>query len=359
MSNFSPIQFPLAPLGAGDLIDRAVRLYRRHFFTLIRIAAPPVIISAIGAVGWTIAWRAVFVTPSGAQLLLYILLGVLGTVFMVGGHIFSLIVMGGATRNLVMHLLWQEPVSLRVTYAAVRSRFWGLLAAALVMLLWIALSIVVALFGWYMVAIIVGFGTLAATQVAPDWMAAVIVVIGLVAATIVAFWLFFFFVGRIAYVPQVMLVEGKRVFESVSRSFSLARGNVRRLMAMTLFITFATYSALMILIIPLGWYGFLNGIDPSPWNATEWPAWYAIGYSALEPLSSILLAPVWMLGLSLLYVDERVRHEGYDVELMASRQLTAMPELDVASPFAPAIFIQGGKVAPPPPRPSSNVLGLS
>ena len=32
----------LAPLGAGDLIDRAVRLYRRHFLTLIRIAAPPV-----------------------------------------------------------------------------------------------------------------------------------------------------------------------------------------------------------------------------------------------------------------------------------------------------------------------------
>ncbi len=26
----------LAPLGAGDLIDRAVRLYRGHFLTLIR-----------------------------------------------------------------------------------------------------------------------------------------------------------------------------------------------------------------------------------------------------------------------------------------------------------------------------------
>ena len=35
----------LEPLGAGDLIDRAVRLYRRHFTTLIRIAAPPVLVS--------------------------------------------------------------------------------------------------------------------------------------------------------------------------------------------------------------------------------------------------------------------------------------------------------------------------
>lgn len=34
-------QLALAPLGAGDLIDGAVRMYRRHFFTLIRIAAQP------------------------------------------------------------------------------------------------------------------------------------------------------------------------------------------------------------------------------------------------------------------------------------------------------------------------------
>ena len=48
MSTLSPTQLPLAPLGAGDLIDRAVRLYRRHLFVLIRTAAPPVIIVAAG-----------------------------------------------------------------------------------------------------------------------------------------------------------------------------------------------------------------------------------------------------------------------------------------------------------------------
>ena len=54
----------LAPLGAGDLIDRAVRLYRRHFLTLIRIAAPPVIVSAAGSTLTTIAFRAIGATPS-------------------------------------------------------------------------------------------------------------------------------------------------------------------------------------------------------------------------------------------------------------------------------------------------------
>ena len=46
--NSSSSELALAPLGAGDLIDRAVRLYRQHFLTLIRIAAPPVLLSAQG-----------------------------------------------------------------------------------------------------------------------------------------------------------------------------------------------------------------------------------------------------------------------------------------------------------------------
>lgn len=356
MTNFSHL--PLAPLGAGDLIDRAVRLYRRHLFTLIRIAAPPVIVSAIGWVMFGIAERAVFVTPSGAMLLFYVFLGVTGGIVIVAGYIFSLIVLGGATRNLVAHLLWNEPVSMRATYDAVRSRFWGLLGATLIMVAWVGLSLMVAGFGWYTVVVIVTVGALVFAQIAPVWMSVVVGVIGTVVATVVATWLFFFFVGRVAYVPQVMLVEGKGIFASVSRSFSLARGNVRRLMAMTLFVIFAFYSALMILLIPLGWYGYVNGVDPNPWSAAEWPAWYAIGNGVLEPLSRILLAPIWILGLSLLYVDERVRHEGYDIELMASRQLGPMPALNVVSPYAPAISVDPRTLPPPPLGSSGKVLGL-
>jgi hypothetical protein len=352
-------ELALVPLGAGDLIDRAVRLYRRHLLVLIRIAAPPVFVSASGSVLWAIAWRGFFATPDNTAFVSYVLMAAIGAVLFLGGHMLSLVVMGGASRNLVTHLLWNEPVLARTTYAAVRSRFWSLLGATVIMMLWLSVAFGVAFFGWYMVVIFVSLGAILLAQWAPVWLTALIGVIGFLAGTAVALWLFFFMVGRVAYVPQVMLVEGKRVFESISRSFSLARGNVRRLMAMTLFITFATYSALMILVIPLGWYGYLNGIDPSPWNAAQWPAWYAIGYSVLEPLSSILLAPVWMLGFSLLYVDERVRHEGYDIELMASQKLAAMPKLNVSSPFAPAISGEPDRGTRPPLGSSGSMLGLS
>src|SRR5215510_955547 len=95
----------LAPLGAGDLIDRAVRLYRRHFLTLIRIAAPPVLVSAVGSTVSTIAWRELSATSSGYRVGLYVLALISGWLITLCGALFSLIVMGGATRNLVSHLI--------------------------------------------------------------------------------------------------------------------------------------------------------------------------------------------------------------------------------------------------------------
>lgn len=356
-------QLPLAPLGAGDLIDRAVRLYRRHFFTLIRIAAPPVLVSAVGSTLTTIALREMWLTASSERFALYVLMLILGFAIILGGALFSIIVMGGSTRNLVAHLLSNEAVSVRTTYRAVKSRFWGLLGASILVAAWLAFCVMLASMAVYMIMLILVIGAIGLAQILPAWLATIIGSIGSFAAIVVGLILFFLLAGRVAYVPQAMLVEGRGIFSSVGRSFSLASGNVRRLMAMTLFTTFATYSALMLLIIPLGWYAYLNGVDLSPLSRFEAPAWYAIGYEVVWQCSHIVLAPIWMLGLSLLYVDERVRHEGYDIELMAARQLPVMPQLaGVVSPFAPALVTgRAPKMPPPPPTGRMNtgaVLGL-
>ena len=358
MSTFSASQLPLEPLGAGDLIDRAVRLYRRHLFVLIRTAAPPVIIAAAGWVVFWMTFQRIFLTDDMSQLATYIVVSLLAFGVMLAGYLFTIVVMGGATRTLVAHLLRNDPVTARATYSAVRRRFWGLFGASIIVLIWITVSFVVTLFGWQLLSyiLILVLAVLAATTFAI--VPIVFGIIGFTALTLLAMWFFFLIVGRVAYVPQVMLVEGKGVFESFTRSFNLARGNVRRLMAMTVFTTFATYSALMILLIPLGWYGYLAGIDPL--NDANWPAWYSVAYNVLAPLSSILLTPVWMLGLSLLYVDERVRHEGYDIELMAARQLGELPNIDVTSPLGTALSSNERQPpAPLGPRPSSRILNLN
>jgi len=360
MSSSVTAQLPLAPLGAGDLIDRAVRLYRRHLFVLIRTAAPPVIIVAAGWVLFSISIRQVFRTLETTDLLLNLFLLLVAIFIMWTGYLFILVVMGGATRTLVAHLLRNDPVTASATYKAVRARFWGLLAASMLTLFWIFIVFSICSYVAQIVISLIVFGSLFLSLVLPSWLAVTVGVIISLAVFIAMMFVFFFLVSKVAYVPQVMLVEGKGVFDAVSRSFSLASGNVRRLMAMTLFTSFGIMSAMLLLFVIIGFVGAASGINMR--DSADWPVWYAVLYSTLGPLSSILLTPVWMLGLSLLYVDERVRHEGYDIELMASQQLGELPDVNVISPLGTALHSMERKQPPPPPkspRPSGQILNIN
>jgi len=349
-------ELALAPLGAGDLIDRALRLYRRHLFVLIRTAAPPVIVIAAGWMLMSISFRKIFITADTSELFWNIFLLTTSFGLMTTGYLLILVVMGGATRTLVAHLLRNDPVTARATYTAVKNRFWGLMAASIIILIFISVMWYVVGFFAQIVSIASVFIGMGLAQIAPSWVVAIVLtIVGLCTAALLT-WGFFFLVGKIAYVPQVMLVEGKGVFEAVGRSLLLAKGNARRLMAMTLFTTIATGSALVLLIVLLYIIGSVSGYDAT--NSAEWPAWYTTSYSIIGPLSTILLTPVWMLGLSLLYVDERVRHEGYDIELMAARQLPELPDIDVSSPLGTALYSMDPKELPPPPRSTGRVLDI-
>ncbi|MBA3241550.1 MAG: hypothetical protein H0T60_10040, partial [Acidobacteria bacterium] len=346
MATLAVNQLQLAPLGAGDLIDRTVRLYRRHFMALIRASAPPVIVSSVWTVLWSIGVRSIVLAESEGRLAIYFLLVLLWF----GGLLPQLIVMGGASRNLVMHLLSDEPVTARRIYRSVRSRFWGLFGATLVVVLCLVISLVLASLALFASVLVILLVALVTAPLGAPWLTAILSILLFVAGLVATLFVFFLVGGRVAYVPQVLMVEGKGVSAAISRSAGLARGNVRRLMALFLFIFFANYSALMLLLIPLGWVGFLNGINPFEMDPTRLPMWYSISSTVFAQLSAILLAPVWMLGLSLLYVDERVRHEGYDVELLASQRFGDMPELPggAEGPLAPAL----AAVHTPAPRAS-------
>lgn len=337
----------LEPLGPGDLIDRAVRLYRQNFFTLIRISAVPVVVSAIGSVLFTLGWRGFFVTDAQAAFAVYFLLSAVGFIIWAGGVLSIFMVMGGAARNLVRHLLWHEPITVRETYRNVRQKFWSLLGATLILALIVFLTAGAVAYVWLMLAAFVAIGTALITVVS-GFLGGIVGVVLAMASLLFALWLFFLVVGRFAYVPQILLVEGQGVFASISRSMSLASGNAKRLAALFLFTVFATASALMILWLPLVWYGQVNDIPVFTFQESAIvPIWYEIANQVILQLSLVLLAPVWMLGLSLLYVDERVRQEAYDVELMAARQLGEMPPLvnPRVNPLRPAL---GAQAALPP-----------
>jgi hypothetical protein len=349
----------LVPLAPGDLIDRAVRFYRRNFWTFVIIAAPPVIAGTLISVGWTFLARALFSvgsTSDSVDLTFYLAFVWLGTlVIWFTETVATLAVMGGASRNFVRHLLFGEPLTFRETY----SNTWKRLASLL-----LASSIITVLLGSVGLAVfylgaVVGtlliFLVVAAFSMIPPLAVLISILVGL-ATAIGTVWLFFLVASRFAYVPQVMLVEGQGVFSSIGRSASLASGNVKRLAALFIFSLAATYAALALLYIPLMWYAWTHGVEVLTFDADLVPAWYEIASQLVWQASLILLTPVWMVGLCLLYVDERVRHEGYDIELMAARRLGEIPAVPQTyiNPLQPALATQ--QVAEPSPRQRGSSL---
>jgi hypothetical protein len=132
--DFSNLQ--IIPLGAGDLIDRAVRFYRRNFWMFIFIAAPPVVVGTLVSIGWTILGREVFfagLSPEAGDLIVYYLFAWIGKVIIwLTETVATLTVMGGASRNFVRHLLFEEPLSFRETYKNVRARLGSLIVASII-----------------------------------------------------------------------------------------------------------------------------------------------------------------------------------------------------------------------------------
>jgi hypothetical protein len=355
-------ELSIVPLGAGDLIDRAVRFYRKNFKTFLFIAAPPVVLGTIVAVGWHYLARQLFAVGSRIEAVdwgFYQLFLWLGSVIIwFTETVATLVVMGGASRNFVRHLLFGEDITFSATYRNTWSRLGGLIVASSI------ITGVLGLLGlviFYMGLIIAGLGILMvawAFSSLPAIAFLVSLAFGL-AVTGASVWLFFLVASRFAYVPQVMLVEGQGPFSAIGRSSSLAGGNIRRLIALFFFTLLATYSALALLYVPLLWYAWANGIELAGNNDVV-PASFEIASQLVWQTSFILLTPVWMVGLCLLYVDERVRHEGYDIELAAVRRLGDIPDVpsNYINPLQPALAQAGIGRETPTQRNSAGLTTL-
>ena len=352
----------ITPLGAGDLIDRAVRFYRGNFPTFVMIAAPPIIAGTVISVAWTFLARSLFTLSASSDaidLTFYYVFVWLGTlVIWFTQAVAMLSVMGGASRNFVRHLLFEEPVTFRETYANTWKRFGALLVASSFITVVLGFVGFVVFYIGLTVGMIAIVLAIAALQMIPPLAALVSVVlgIGVIGGTI---WLFFLLASRLAYIPQIMLVEGQSVFASIARSASLASGNVKRLAALFIFSIVATYSALALFYIPLAAYAWSQGVELMPFESDLTPAWYEIASQLVWQASLIILAPVWMVGLCLLYVDERVRHEGYDIELMAARRLGEIPAVPQTyiNPLQPALAAH--RIADPRPASNSSLTTLN
>ncbi|QQS45017.1 MAG: hypothetical protein IPM66_13675 [Acidobacteriota bacterium] len=351
--------FTLTPLSAGDIIDRAVRIYRRNFPALLRIVLAPSLIAYAGGIMYYIGIRNFSLSRGDTRVLLTASLIMFGGMLWLVGKVAFYAMLGGASKSLIYLFFDGTPLQARDVYRTVRKKFGGLITATIL----VAVIVVGVGFLIYMgvllaILIYISAGALVAGSF-PRWLTITLnIVFGLllVTATITVLLAVY---SRIVYVPQVLMVEEKSASGAIGRSFSLAGGEVRRIGVLILFWFYIAWSFWLLLMIPLGAWGYWTGIDLNPFNL-DVPIWFNIAQQTVAQISEIIIAPIAIMGFTLLYLDSRVRKEGFDVELMANRLLAppaVMPPpgrqspVHEAPPREPAVPSILGDISPEPESP--------
>src|SRR5215510_4809447 len=179
--------FTLAPMSAGDIIDRAVRIYRRNFLALLRIVIAPSLVAYAGSVLISIGWGNATLSKGDARIVLTVLMIVCGSLLWVIGKAAFYAVLGGSSRSLVAHFFEGKPISARDVYRAVRERMWSLIGATLMIGLLIIGVIIIAYFFIIIIGMFVAVMLAPIIGSMPGWMQAIVTLsLGIIAMVTLA-----------------------------------------------------------------------------------------------------------------------------------------------------------------------------
>lgn len=256
---------PLRQMGIGELVDGAVKLYRRDWLALMGISAlvlVPVTFIQLWVTQTMVASVDVFATDEEfqamtTQLIIVTLVFVVVQVFIVQPFLVAAISRAAADACL------GKSVTLGQTLRYALSR--------LPAILWVTIiTLVVTTIGFILLII-------------PGILALV----------------------RLTLTPAIVVVEDVRGTSAVSRSWSLTGGHFWRVFA-TLILA-GIISAVGAAIIQIPTEVIASMLGPEGWPVS------ALGTA----LASVVVTPFSLLIVVLLYFDLRVRKEGYDIEVMA------------------------------------------
>jgi hypothetical protein len=254
----------LRPLTTGELLDRTFSLYRSHFALFVGITAvTPLALLAVQLAG------VAFVPALGPGFSITNFV-----VYMLAIAVVMLAVTAasqGATIVAISHVYLGRPITVTAALERIKGRI-------------VSLSITMIVVGLLMT-----LGLL------------LLVVPGIILALM---W---------ALVIPVAVLEDRSMLDAASRSADLTKDD--RLRALVIYILFIIIAVIvsMIIEVPLA----IVGLVSSGFNAAAPMAlWLQITRALASFLTQCLVAPLMTIAFSLLYYDQRVRKEAFDLELM-------------------------------------------
>jgi uncharacterized membrane protein len=244
------------PMGIGEILSTAFQLYRRHWRTLLAIAAVVVVPFTLlqYLLGHTVRVtgvatnNGVVVTTSSWRV------GLAGLVAALAGVVMFLVLTGAITRAVAAEVAGEDP-SLEQSYRFGFHRFWSVL----------------------LVSVLVGLATIA----------------GLILFIIPGIY-----IGvRLAVSIEALVVEGRRGTQAMGRSWELVGGH--------------WWHAFGTLLVAALLTGLVNALITLPFSGTSW-----FVQAVVAAVATVVTLPYGVLVGVLLYLDLRARKERLTMEAL-------------------------------------------
>jgi hypothetical protein len=307
----------LEPMSTGDVIDRAVRLYRRNFAPLVAIVAVPTVIGYVVSLMFWYGYTTLLTRASSSNAFPVTALWMLaagGLGYPLWGFA-MLLTVSGLSRVVGDHLMLGEAISFRRCVDAVKRRLGAIVLMAvlsLVLLFVVYFVLTIVLFVLILIASLL-IGVITAAQL-PQWVTVVTLTITVIVAVAAGLLLICVVTARLIFIPQIVMIEGESAGNAIGRAIRLGKGNWYRVAAIMLFTYFINGSLLAALTLPVLFGLYLAGVLNGEFLIS--PIWSVL-YTSFRDVSGLLSLPIWIVSFTLLYFDSRVRKEAYDVDLLA------------------------------------------
>jgi hypothetical protein len=306
-----PGAMPLRPLGLGDMYDAAFRIIRFNPKATVGSAvlvaavamAIPVVITAILTATVSIGLDESGEFDEGAMVGLVGSLGSLGLGSVLGA--FGTILVTGMIAQVTAAAAVGRRLTLGEAWAATHGKRWRLVG--LTLLLGLALLLILAAYVVAWVAV-VAIDNLTLTIA---WGA---VTVPLVTCFMVWFWV------RIYYLPvPALMLEQVGIFGALRRGFALTRKQFWRTFGIGMLTLLVGGVAGYVLALPFGIAWQVGSLVAGQ----QYALLVLVTSQALsQVISSAFVTPFTSAVTSLQYLDQRMRKEAYDVELMQQAGIT-------------------------------------
>ena len=311
----------LRPLTLGEILDRTAQLYRRNFWTFAGVSAVPVVATfavfvPIGvAMGFMGLFNARNATPSTGSII-----GITAAALVIGLPVLlaaGVVSQASLTKTAIGAHMGQK-IEVREAIDSVWPRFWRYLW--LIVLLGLLVGVVPFAVAGGIAVTLTALGAVGDAVVRV--FTGILSFLAIAAAAVYVIWRWLCYSMAMA----ACIVEEKTGWQSIKRANLLSKGTRGRIFVMYLLVGAISMVIAMVADVFL----FLGIAIATALGGSKFgPAVAVVGLIlnlVARIILQMLITPIPVIALVLFYYDQRVRTEGYDIELMMEQAgLTAPP----------------------------------